>query len=649
MIQRNWNVCVSDPSETSLFAAEEFCRLLSRMDPGAVVKVSKNDLTPAKDALVIGLGSVASKAPAVQDPAVDDSIFIHVQNCAGVITGANERSVLIALYRFFREAGCVFVRPGRDGEFIPQKESAELCVHVCETPAYRHRGICLEGACSYENVVDMIDWAPKMGFNEYFTQLFRPAWTFRRWYEHYSNPTLTPSPVSNETIDAFVKDFGREISRRGLLHHRIGHGWASRILGFVSGAWHELNDETKILPGRESLIASIDGKRCLFKGSGIDTNLCYSDPKVQSLMVEEVVSYAKENPSLRYLHFWFADTVNNQCECENCQKARPADFYVQILNQIDRRLTEEGLETKIVFLIYLDLLWEPEKEAIRNPDRFVLLYAPIRRSYSVPLYSDSGKEEAPYKRNGFVPTPGAGDTLPYLHAWQKTFPGDSCIFDYHYMWDYINDPGCYKSVQIMAQDVEDFRKLGLNGFISCQNMRVFMPNGLGMNLMGSALWTGKEGFGDRAPAYFEAAYGKNGKACMHFFRELSDLFDPTVLRGETPVRDPKIAEKYEKIPALIDSFLPVIRRALDETKGVQFRSWECLSFYAELCRRTAKVLYHAARGEKKDLDESWKIARAFACENETRFQREFDVFEFILVWESKILNRIKEQEEQFIE
>ena len=85
------------------------------------------------------------------------------------------------------------------------------------------------------------------------------------------------------------------------------------------------------------------------------------------------------------------------------------------------------------------------------------------------------------------------------------------IFDYHYMWDYINDPGCYKSVQIMAQDVEDFAKLGLNGLMSCQNQRVFMPNGLGMNIMGQALWSGKEGFEKNAPLYLNAAYGKDYK------------------------------------------------------------------------------------------------------------------------------------------
>ena len=645
MNQRIWKIEAED-SPVIRFAASEFARLMAKMDPEASVIITSVKELSSAETLFIGKGS-GSLLPSTEDPVIDDAICVDVKNCTGRICGNNDRSVLIAVYRFFRESGCVFVRPGRAGEFVPVRNSEELSVSVKEVPAYRHRGLCLEGSNSYENVVDMIDFAPKLGFNEFFTQLFRPAWTFRRWYEHYSNSEFTPSPISNETIDSFVRDFDREISLRGLQHQRVGHGWGSKILGMISSAWHELNRDDEVIPGRERLIATIDGKKCLFKGSGIDTNLCYSDPEVQEFLVNEVTSYAKENPEVRYVHFWFADTLNNQCECERCATARPSDHYVKILNMIDERLTKEGLDTKIVFLIYLDLLWEPEKEVILNQDRFVLLYAPIRRSYSVPIASDREKIEPPFKRNGFVPTPGAGDTLPYLHSWQKMFRGDSFIFDYHYMWDYINDPGCYKSVQIMAQDAEDFRSLGLNGMMSCQNMRVFMPNGFGMNVLGNALWSGKEGFEETADTYFTACYGNDGSKVKALLATLSELFDPTVLRGETPVRSNKNADNYAKIPQVIDHFISCIESNSDSE--IWRRSRECLLFYLELCKKTALVLFYAAKGEKEKMDPAWADAKDFACKNEMRFQKEFDVFEFILVWESKILNRIKEQEETFIE
>ena len=59
-----------------------------------------------------------------------------------------------------------------------------------ERPAYRHRGVCIEGAVSWEHVRDMVAWLPKLGFNAYFIQ-FREAYNFfQRWYEHEANPLL---------------------------------------------------------------------------------------------------------------------------------------------------------------------------------------------------------------------------------------------------------------------------------------------------------------------------------------------------------------------------------------------------------------------------------------------------------------------------
>ena len=57
-----------------------------------------------------------------------------------------------------------------------------------------------------------------------------------------------------------------------------------------------------------------------------------------------------------------ADAFNNVCACENCQKTTLSDQYAAVLNEIDRRLTAEGLDDKIVFLIHQGpaqhIVWE---------------------------------------------------------------------------------------------------------------------------------------------------------------------------------------------------------------------------------------------------------------------------------------------------
>ncbi len=644
-----WNLCVTDDSEVTAFAAAEFARLIVLMDPAALPRIQKRDFSPEAEALRIGMRPGPEEAPEVDDPPTDDAYLIRVKNGTGVITGSNERSVLLGVYRFFREAGCSFVRPGREGEVIPRRDSAEICVSVSEKAAYRWRGICLEGSNSFENAAEMIDWVPKLGFNVFFTQLFRPAFAFKRWYEHEGNPYLLPAPVSGETIDSFVTDYERQIARRGLIHQRIGHGWASKVLGITSGAWHEKNREEEIVPGeRKELIALIDGERKLFEGSGIDTNLCYSDPRVQELLAEEVVRYAKEHPEISCLHFWLADRANNQCECERCRDLRPSDQYVEILNRIDAGLTQAGSPVKIVFLIYLDLLWEPVKSRLNHPDRFILMFAPIRRSYSVPMAEDRGYAEAPFVRNGFVLPREAGGSLPYLAAWQKVFSGDSFVFDYHYMWDYLNDPGGWECARMLERDVRNLRELGLNGMMSCQNLRVFMPSGLGMDLLGNALWSGEAAFEERAGAFFSAAFGSDGKEYGLFLERLSRAFDPPTLRGEKPVRTAESAQRCRGIPGMIDAFLPVIEKNLEQPVPAWRRSWEIAAYHAQLCRGLAGVMLAAAEGDEKALDRRWSAVKETACRNEARYQREFDVFEFLNVWENKILPVFKKQTETFM-
>ena len=203
---------------------------------------------------------------------------------------------------------------------------------------------------------------------------------------------------------------------------------------------------------------------------------------------------------------------------------------------------------------------------------------------------------------------------------------------------------------MVEQDVANLHLLDLSGMMSCQNQRVFLPCGVGMFLMGEALWSGSADFDKRAGTYFAAAFGADGAQCLAFLDALSQAFDPEVLRGEKPVRTADNIARYTAIPASIDAFLPTVRANLAVAAAPAVRrSWECLAFHAEVCRKLAGVLLAAARGELAVMDERWAEVRAFVCENELKFQREFDVFEFVLVWENKILPRLRAGSEQAIE
>ena len=135
---------------------------------------------------------------------MDDAYHIDVTAGYGCIVGSNERSVLLGVYGFFTALGCCFHTPGPAGEYVVTRSVAECTVQKTAIASLRHRGICIEGAVSIENVLDMIDWLPKNGFNSYFVQ-FREGYNFfDRWYSHLGNTCLQAEPFDIEKSHQFV-------------------------------------------------------------------------------------------------------------------------------------------------------------------------------------------------------------------------------------------------------------------------------------------------------------------------------------------------------------------------------------------------------------------------------------------------------------
>lgn len=158
-------------NETVKFAVEEIVRLIKKMDKNLALDVRRYEKKSkiVKNALWVGLDSSVEQSE-------DDHIVVKVENGAGIITGSNERSVLMATYRFMYELGCRYLYPGADGEKIPERslDYKDLKSFVDEKPSYRHRGVMIEGSVSFEHVINTINWLPKVGMNIFYSQfLFR--------------------------------------------------------------------------------------------------------------------------------------------------------------------------------------------------------------------------------------------------------------------------------------------------------------------------------------------------------------------------------------------------------------------------------------------------------------------------------------------
>lgn len=590
-------VTFSDDHPTVSFAAEELARALDRATgEHYAVQAAAEGAQASGIRLTVG----GPGLPSVEDPLLDDAVHVSVRRGEGVIAGTNPRSVLLAVYRLLRRLGFSWVRPGRDGEIVPRLQADGITASFAERASYRHRAICIEGAASLEHVRDLIDWMPKLGFNAYFLQ-FREAFTFfDRWYSHRDNPLRESEGVGIVEVREMVRTVEADIAKRDLLYHAVGHGWTCEPFGVPGLGWDVY--EGPIPEEARRAFALVDGKRELWGGIPLNTNLCYGQPAVRRTMVEDVVRYLRSRPEVRYLHFWLGDAANNQCECELCRSTRPADLYVKLLNELDEGLTREGIDAKIVFLVYFDLYWPPQTERIRNQDRFVLMFAPITRTYSASFAPPAELPAVrPYVRNKVVLPKSVAENLSYLTAWQGIFAGDSFDFDYHWIWDHYADPGYMLVSRGLHDDLVQLRNIGLDGYMSCQVQRSFFPTGLGMAVMGGTLWNRDLGFDELADDYFGAAFGEEGAACRAYLSELSAAFDPRYLRGETPVVDARRVLELERVPALVRAFRPVVERNAGSADSARAASWRYLLAHGRICESLAAVLSSRAAGREEEM------------------------------------------------
>ncbi len=652
-------------TETVKYAAEELERCLEAALPvecmieafgdagrndsaGAVVLARQSvpaDSQPAYDGTILLEASTDDATECVDGdlwrstelPKADtlnDTILIDIQGGTrvsdrrtidGFICGSNERSTLIGVYRFLYELGFRWIRPGADGEIVPDLDripSRRFYVRESE-----------------EHVRDVIEWIPRVGMNGYFIQ-FREAYTFfDRWYRHLENPLKEGSEITIDDARHIVSNLSEEIAKRGLLYHAVGHGWTCEPFGIPGIEWERY---TGTIPAEtKRFFAEIDGRRELFDGIPLNTNLCYSNPEVRARIVDSIAQYAADHREVSYLHFWLADGTNNHCECDECKKRRPSDYYLMMLNELDEKLQARDVDTRIVFLIYVDLLWPPEHEQLENPERFVLMFAPITRSYSKPFTEDDTRKDSdlkPFVRNNLEFPRSVGENLAYLRQWKKQFGGDSFDFDYHLMWDHYLDPGYMRIAEVLHADLRNLQTLGMNGYMSCQIQRAAMPTGLCLYILGSMLWNREQSFADICNEYFEAAFGDKSHVFMQRLDALSNQFAPDVLRGDREEAPGTRTKRYTNAVEMIDGFLPLVQASGNGSAEGKKASFVYLERHLELSRILAQALAARAADDENETDRLWKKLRSAAWETESRFPEVFDAYFYTKVFGPKLFN-----------
>lgn len=581
--------------------------------------------------------TVAPEMFSLADPKFDDAYAIDMAASDVVklsITGSNTRSCLLGLYRFFYEIGVRFPRPGRVWDIIPRKVMLPDSLSITEKASSRYRGVCIEGANSIENILDFIDWLPKVGYNSFFMQFFYPYDFFRKWYDHVNNKLLTPENYTLNDFLLFDGTLSDAMQLRGISHQRVGHGWTAKALGYDGLSW-EAAESVAIAETTRDIMAEIGGQRGLFRNRPLLTNLCLSKSAARQLFVQEVVVYAEAHPHVDVLHVWLSDAANAICECSECQETTPSDQYIQLLNEIDEALAKQNINTRICFLNYLELLWPPQTETLRNKDRFVMMFAPISRTFESSMKS-VGYPPAiaipEYKRNHITLPVDLSENLVFLHGWQEHETVDSFIYDYPMGRAHYGDLGYMKIAKILAEDIEALPMLGLNGYISCQEERVALPSALPNYVMGMKLWHHERSFDDLANDYFESIYGRDGQEIRHYLEELSACSNSDYTNGKLPRLQPDLAKKFRQGYESAEKLQTMLASILGESLELVKRNYvQELHYYSGYAVRLFAALADLAEGLDQEVEIKWDELCRYVRLGENQYQSSMDVYRIMEV------------------
>ena len=590
------------------FAAEELKKYLRMMMPesGSFAITYAPD---AKDGFRLGLLEDFGLPFEGDDAQLDDVIHVDTTVEGGILAGSNPRSVLFAVYRFLRENGCRWLYPGVDGEHVPLKEVE--AVHYHKLADHRYRGFAGEGSESQTSVMECIDYYTKLEMNVFMMEWFVPNGYYNRYYAHLNNTAnRIPEPVSDQQVLQWKRLNEAEAEKRGLQYHEVGHGWTCRPFGFpennlVDNVYQGLDKYTE---EQKSVLALVNGTRDFFRAKPIYTNLCMSRADIRTTVANAVADYAETHQNVEYLHVWLADGASNQCECEDCQKMRPSDWYCMMLNEIDEVLIERGLDTKIAFCVYLDTIFAPTEIKLTHPERFVLLYCPISRSYTSSIdESTQVTEPLPYVRNKWKKPTDMSATLTYLRGWQAVFPGTVAIFGYHFWRHQYLDPGGIDLARRLYEDMRALRFMGADGYIENGSQRSGFPNAFPVYIFAETLMNRDCDFESVREDYFRHIYGDDWKDALALLKNLTNSFDFGYMEGEkskdeniSPYYNPDRVGDIDRIFELCDQEKALAEAHLNMPTRPQTVSWRLLLRHAEYCKAWAQIVKEKALGNNEE-------------------------------------------------
>jgi hypothetical protein len=299
---------------------------------------------------------------------------------------------------------------------------------------------------------------------------------------------------------------------------------------------------------------------------------------------------------------------------------------------MDAEFTKKGIPTKLVFNMYKDTLWAPEKVMLNNPDRFLLLFCPITRNYTETL--PEGIEPfvpAKYVKNKNVLPKTLNEYFGFLDEYRKKWNGASVVYEYHFWRHQYNDVGGIDIARILNDDVKlyDDRKLG--GVIQDGSQRSFFPTGLPFYVYSRTLFDRSYSYEELEEEYLSLAFGKNWRAFRDYLAKLGKAFNYEFMERllsvdpeASPMFNPPHVESLKSVYDIVKDGEELIKSHYNSIYRVQTVSVRILEKHAKYCKLLADALIPKAQGKDDEADALFDVLKDEMGKEELAIERWYD-------------------------
>lgn len=475
-------ICPEDASVTVRFAASELESYLEKIT-GADFNVSTETSGPS--IVVSGSDALAYLSDKDIDGMEGEDYCIVRKKKNIYLAGADDHSVLYAVYDFLEKAGCIWAAPDYDcfegrAELVPSIPSLKVPVpskYIGSTLSPYRKLYITSGDRSAEEMKALIEWMPKVKYNIIAYKMQGPD----RW-------------------ELWKESMLPEIEKRDLVLENGGHGYDSFISpGMEDGRLFREHPEWFGVCrrfGKEELGYRSDHLRVIF---------CISNDDAVKYMLDNVGEFLRTYPEMDIFDFWPVDS-EIWCECDKCQAiGTDSDKHAYLVNKVASYMAEEFPEMRLECLAYHFYYEPPVKQ--RLPENILVDFADYYQNFEHQIYDGMNESNEIHHKA--------------MRKWSEDYGGDVSVYTYF-------AKGFWRSLPVMIphyirNEMLYYRSLGFKGGSVYSEPKNWFTYGLNIYTLAKLAWDPDDDVEKIIGDYCRAVFGEEAETARHAFAEFEDV------------------------------------------------------------------------------------------------------------------------------